>query len=139
MNRVCLVGRLTKDTELRVTPTGVYTTSNTLAVNRKFNNASGEKEADFINIVAWKNTAEIMCKYAKKGSLIGVEGRIQTRNYDNQQGQKVYVTEVVAEQIILLEKKQENQETTPETKQEPVNDPFEEFGNSVVIDDDFLD
>ena len=139
MNRVCLIGRLTKDTELRATPNGTYTTSNTIAVNRNFKNANGEYDADFINIVAWRNTAEFLCKYAKKGSLVGCEGRIQTRTYEDTDGKKVYVTEVLVEQVDLLEKKQENRETNVETKQEPVNDPFADFGETVQLDDNFLD
>lgn len=139
MNRVCLIGRLTKDTELRATPNGTYTTSNTIAVNRNFKNANGEYDADFINIVAWRNTAEFLCKYAKKGSLVGCEGRIQTRTYEDTDGKKVYVTEVLVEQVDLLEKKQENRETNAETKQEPVNDPFADFGETVQLDDNFLD
>ena len=90
MNRVCLIGRLTKDTELRATPNGTYTTSNTIAVNRNFKNANGEYDADFINIVAWRNTAEFLCKYAKKGSLVGCEGRIQTRTYEDTDGKKTF-------------------------------------------------
>lgn len=139
MNRVCLIGRLTKNTELRATPNGTYTTSNTIAVNRNFKNANGEYDADFINIVAWRNTAEFLCKYAKKGSLVGCDGRIQTRTYEDTDGKKVYVTEVLVEQVDLLEKKQENRETNTETKQEPVNDPFADFGETVQLDDNFLD
>ena len=103
MNNVTLVGRLTKDAELRYTPSNVAVATFTLAVNRNFKNQSGEREADFINCVMWRQQAENLANWAKKGALIGVTGRIQTRSYDNQQGQRVYVTEVVAESFQLLE------------------------------------
>lgn len=143
MNRVCLVGRLTKETELRATPSGVFATSNTLAVNRNFKNQEGVYEADFINIVAWRNTAEYLCKYAKKGHRVAVEGKIQTRNYDNTNGEKVYITEVLVETVELLEpKKQETIEEPvqkPTPVQEEYNDPFSAYGETVQITDDFLD
>ena len=103
MNSICLVGRLTKDVELRYTPSNVAVATFTLAVNRTFKNENGEREADFINCVMWRQQAENLANWAKKGALIGITGRIQTRSYDNQQGQRVYVTEVVAEQFQLLE------------------------------------
>ena len=110
MNSICLVGRLTKNVELRYTPSNVAVATFTLAVNRTFKNENGEREADFINCVMWRQQAENLARWAKKGALIGVTGRIQTRSYDNQQGQRVYVTEVVAEQFQLLESKgQDNQ------------------------------
>ena len=105
MNSICLVGRLTKDVELRYTPSNVAVATFTLAVNRTFKNENGEREADFINCVMWRQQAENLANWAKKGALIGITGRIQTRSYDNQQGQRVYVTEVVAEQFQLLESK----------------------------------
>lgn len=103
LNNVSLVGRLTKDVELRYTPSNVAVATFTLAVNRTFKNENGEREADFINCVMWRQQAENLANWAKKGALIGITGRIQTRSYDNQQGQRVYVTEVVAEQFQLLE------------------------------------
>lgn len=109
INNVVLVGRLTKAPDLQYTPSNIATLSNSLAVNRNFKNQDGEREADFINIVAWRNTAEVIANYCGKGSLIGVTGRIQTRNYENQQGQRVYVTEVVAEQVTLLESRNSQQ------------------------------
>lgn len=105
LNNISLVGRLTKDVELRYTPSNVAVATFTLAVNRTFKNENGEREADFINCVMWRQQAENLANWAKKGSLIGITGRIQTRSYDNQQGQRVYVTEVVAEQFQLLESK----------------------------------
>ena len=105
INNTVLVGRLTKDVELRYTPSNVAVATFTLAVNRTFKNENGEREADFINCVMWRQQAENLANWAKKGALIGITGRIQTRSYDNQQGQRVYVTEVVAETFQLLESK----------------------------------
>lgn len=105
INRVVLVGRLTKDADLRYTSSGAAVASFTVAVNRQFTNQSGEREADFINCVAWRKTAETLANFTRKGSLVGVEGRIQTRSYDNQQGQRVYVTEVVVDTFSMLESK----------------------------------
>lgn len=105
INNLTLVGRLTKDPDLKYTGNGTAVTTFTLAVNRNFTNQSGEREADFINCVIWRKPAETLANYAKKGVLIGVTGRIQTRSYDNQQGQKVYVTEVIADNFQLLESK----------------------------------
>lgn len=103
INNVVLVGRMTRDAELRYTPSNVAVATLTLAVNRPFKNQNGEHEADFINVVIWRQQAENLANWAKKGALIGITGRIQTRSYDNQQGQRVYVTEVVAESFQLLE------------------------------------
>lgn len=109
INNVTLVGRLTKDPDLRYTSNGAAVASFTLAVNRNFTNQSGDREADFINCVIWRKPAETLANYARKGSLIGVIGRIQTRNYENQQGQRVYVTEVVADNFQLLESRRESE------------------------------
>ncbi|WP_159723125.1 single-stranded DNA-binding protein [Enterococcus sp. CSURQ0835] len=103
INNVVLVGRLTKDPDLRYTSNGTAVATFTLAVNRNFTNQSGNREADFINCVIWRKSAETLANYARKGTLLGVTGRIQTRNYENQQGQRVYVTEVVADNFQLLE------------------------------------
>ncbi len=105
MNRVVLVGRLTKDPDLRYTPNGVGVATFTLAVNRAFSNQQGEREADFINCVVWRKQAENVANFLKKGSLAGVDGRLQTRNYEGQDGKRVYVTEVVAESVQFLEPK----------------------------------
>lgn len=107
INSAVLVGRLTKDIEIRQTTSGSKTTSFTLAVNRT-SKKEGQPDADFISCVAWNKTAELMAQYLHKGSLIGVEGRIQTRSYDNQQGQKVYVTEVVANSVQFLDSRSSN-------------------------------
>ncbi|RHW40416.1 single-stranded DNA-binding protein [Neobacillus notoginsengisoli] len=102
MNRVVLVGRLTKDPELRYTPNGLPVATFTLAVNRNFSNQQGEREADFINCVVWRKAAENVANYLKKGSLAGVDGRIQTRTYE-QDGKRMFFTEVVADSVQFLE------------------------------------
>ncbi|MDT0112156.1 single-stranded DNA-binding protein [Listeria booriae] len=103
MNRVVLVGRLTKDPELRYTPAGVAVATFTLAVNRNFTNQAGEREADFINCVIWRKPAENVANFLRKGSLAGVDGKVQTRNYEGQDGKRVYVTEILAESVQFLE------------------------------------
>ena len=103
INNVVLVGRMTRDAELRYTPSNQAVATFTLAVNRNFKNQNGEREADFINCVIWRQQAENLSNWAKKGTLVGVTGRIQTRNYENQQGQRVYVTEVIADNFQILE------------------------------------
>ena len=122
-----LAGRVTKDIELKVTPTGKSVCSFSLAVERKFVQ-NGEKVTDFINCQLWGKSAETLEKYVKKGMMIGVEGRIQTRKYTNQQGQTVYVTEVVADSFSFLEKKQSNDQ--------PQFNDFENYGGFEVNDDD---
>lgn len=103
INNVVLVGRLTRDPELKYTGSNIAVASFSLAVNRNFKDANGERETDFINCVIWRQQAENLANWAKKGALIGITGRIQTRSYENQQGQRVYVTEVVAENFQMLE------------------------------------
>ena len=106
MNTVQLVGRLTRDIELKFTASGTATGSFNLAVNRNFTNQQGEREADFINCVIWRKAAENLANWTRKGSLIAIDGRLQTRSYDNKHGQKVYVTEVVVNNFDLLESKE---------------------------------
>lgn len=110
INRVVLVGRLTKEPEFRVTPSGVQVATFTLAINRTFTNQNGERQADFINCVVFRTPAENVNKYLNKGNLAGVEGRIQTRNYENNEGKRVYVTEVVCDSVQFLEPKSNNQQ-----------------------------
>lgn len=105
INSVALNGRLTRDVDLRYTTSGIAVGQFTLAVDRRFKSKSGNRETDFISCQIWRKSAENLANYAHKGSLIGIEGRIQTRTYDNKQGQKVYVTEVIAENFSLLEPK----------------------------------
>src|SRR5690606_34378865 len=129
LNRVILVGRLTRDPDLRYRPNGgVAVTRFTVAVNRKFTNQQGEHEADFINIVAWRALAENCGNYLKKGSLVAIEGRIQTRSYENQEGRTVYVTEVVADDVRFLSIHRGNQEESAGS------DPFLEDGEPIELD-----
>lgn len=123
---------------MRYTSNGTATASFSLAVDRNFKNANGERDTDFINCVAWRKTAETLAQYTRKGSLIGVEGRIQTRNYENNQGQKVYVTEVVVEKVTFLESKNasqggsnSNQGNYSRNNQNGANDPFERVSGPV--------
>lgn len=137
LNRVVLVGRLTKDVELKYTPNGVPVATFTLAVNRAFTNQQGEREADFINVVIWRKPAENAANYLKKGSLAGIDGRIQTRNYDGQDGKRVYVTEVLADSVQFLEPKRE--QGNYQSNDKPNNDdPFLNDGQPVDIKDDDL-
>lgn len=134
MNNVVLIGRLTKDADLRYTSNGVATANFTLAVERAFSNASGEKETDFINCVVWRKPAETLSSYTKKGSKIAVRGRMQTRNYENKQGQKVYVTEVVVEEFTFLDSKK-NSEDKP-YQNSKTTDPFENKVLPIDISED---
>lgn len=110
INKAILIGRLTRDPELRYTSSGSAVASFTLAVNRQFTNQQGEREADFINCVIWRKPAENFANFTHKGSLVGIEGRIQTRSYDNQQGQRVYVTEIVVDNFSLLESRSQSEQ-----------------------------
>lgn len=141
INNVVLVGRMTRDAELRYTQSNQAVATFTLAVNRNFKNPNGEREADFINVVIWRQQAENLANWAKKGALIGITGRIQTRSYDNQQGQRVYVTEVVADGFQLLESRNgeqahNSQQSTPNFTRNSSNS-FSD-GNPMDISDDDL-
>ena len=114
INNVVLVGRLTKDIDMRYTQSGTAVASFSLAVERNFKNAQGERETDFINCVIWRKAAENFARFTRKGSLVGIEGSIQTRNYENNQGQRVYATEILVDNFSLLESK-EVTESRPET------------------------
>ena len=113
INREILTGRLTNNPELKYTTSGNAVATFNLAVNRQFKNQNGEREADFIRCIIWRKSAENLTNFTHKGSLIGVEGRIQTRSYENQQGQRVYVTEVIVDSFALLESRQDNQQGAP--------------------------
>jgi len=149
MNKALLIGRLTKNPELKYTNSNIPVATFTLAVNRTFSNQSGEKETDFINIVVWRKQAETVKNYVSQGSLVAVEGRIQTRSYDAQDGTKRYVTEIVADNIQFLESKKQvqmrsqNKEIHDFNKKEESsisveNDPFADFGSNIEISDDEL-
>ena len=133
INNVTLIGRLTRDAELRYTQTNIATAQFNIACNRNFKNANDEYDADFINCVMWREQAERFCNWTKKGMLVGITGRIQTRNYENQQGQRVYVTEVVAESFQILEKRDNTANQNSMTEQMPPS-----FASPMDITDDKL-
>lgn len=140
LNSIVLTGRLTKDVDLRFTKSGTAVGSFTIAVDRQFRSANGERETDFINCAIWRKSAENLAKFTHKGSLVGVEGHIQTRTYDNAQGNKVYVTEVIVENFALLEPRQTSQ-NSPKSQQtanrSATTDPFINDGQPIdIIDDD---
>lgn len=149
LNRTVLVGRLTKDPEYRTTPNGVSVTTFTISVNRTFTNAQGEREADFINCVTFRKQAENVNNYLSKGSLAGVDGRLQSRSYENKDGQRVFVTEVVADSVQFLEPKNNNQQpnnnyqqqnnayNAPQNRQQS-NNPFANANGPIDISSDDL-
>ena len=134
INNVVLVGRLTRDPELRYTPSNVAVATFSLAVNRNFKNQAGDYEADFISCIMWRQQAENFANWLKKGALVGITGRIQTRSYDNQQGQRVYVAEVVAESFQILEKKDNAANNASMENQIPPS--FEKTNPMDISDDD---
>lgn len=151
LNRVILIGRLTRDPELRYTPSGVAVTQFTLAVDRPFLNQQNEREADFIPIVTWRQLAETCANYLRKGRLTAVEGRIQVRSYDNSEGRRVWVTEVVADNVRFLESAAAREAAVPRDDyfgaggggsrtgyQRNDQDPFSDDGNPIDISDDDL-
>lgn len=162
INRVVLVGRLTRDPELRTTGSGISVATFTLAVDRQFSNAQGERGADFISCVIWRKAAENFANFTSKGSLVGIDGRIQTRSYDNKDGQRVYVTEVIVDNFSLLESRRDREARiqnggynqpagnnsfpasngTPIANSNPApaqpQDPFAGSGDAIDISDDDL-
>ena len=162
MNKVVLIGRLTRDPELRYTGSNIPVATFSLAVNRNFSNAAGEREADFINVVVWRKQAENVKNYLNQGSQVAIDGRIQTRSYDDQDGKKRYVTEVVADNVEFLGTKGSNQNqasssqivpeetgptpydfgepntSTPAPTTNTDNNPFADFGSKIEINDDEL-
>ena len=155
MNRVMLIGRITAKPELRYTGSNIPYSRFIVAVNRTFSNSQGQRETDFINVIIWRKQAENVCNFLDKGSLVSVEGRIQTGSYDDKDGNKRYTMDVVADSVQFLESKSQSQNrmnssygdnVSPydyqDTQVNDVNvadDPFADFGDSVSIDDDFLD
>jgi len=155
MNKIILVGRLTKDPEVRSTSAGFSTVSFTVAVNRNFKNKDGNYDADFLPCVAFRNTAEFISKYFKKGSMICLDGRVQTRNYDAQDGSKRYVTEIVVENVEFVGGKNEGSSSAPSTNEYidapseapvdvmpeydiPASDPYENYDKEVSLSDNDL-
>ena len=140
MNRVNIMGRLTSKPEIRYTQSNVACCNFTVAIQRKFKNAVGQYDADFINCVAFKNTAELINKYFDKGELIGIDGRIQTGSYTDKDGNKRHTTEVIVDSISFGDSgKKEEKTRTPYDYQETHNDPYQDFGDEVSIDDNFLE
>ncbi|WP_270783646.1 single-stranded DNA-binding protein [Levilactobacillus brevis] len=140
INRVVLTGRLTRDVELRYTQGGAAVATFNLAVDRRFTNQQGEREADFVSCGIWRKPAENYANFFHKGSLVGPEGRIQTRNYENQQGQRVYVTEVIVDNFSFLEPKSStgNSGYQNNRPQNNTSDPFANNGESIDIQDSSL-
>ena len=159
MNKVFLIGRLTRDPELRYTGSNTAVATFSLAVNRNFSNQNGERETDFINIVVWRKQAENVKNFLSHGSQVAIDGRIQTRSYDDQNGQKRYVTEVVADNVEFLGSKNSSNNSNngnssadnhaeptpydfgdaPEPKGTDIDsNPFADFGSSIEISDDEL-
>lgn len=138
INRVVLVGRLTKDPEFRTTQNGVSVATFTLAVNRTFTNAQGEREADFINCVTFRKQADNVNRFLSKGSLAGVDGRIQSRSYENQDGKRVFVTEAVCESVQFLEPKNNQSNNQPQQQNGQAQSGNNPFGNGADISDDSL-
>ncbi|MNC47098.1 Single-stranded DNA-binding protein ssb [compost metagenome] len=133
LNRVIQIGRLTSDPELKYTPSGVAVTTFTIAVDRPFKNESGEREADFIPVVVWRQLAETCANYLRKGRLCAVEGRWQTRHYENNEGKRIYVNESVADNVRFLESKQES---SNQSSSRPQNDPFQDDGTPIDLPKD---
>lgn len=162
MNKVFLIGRLARDPELRYTGNNTAVASFTVAVNRTFTNQDGEREADFINIVVWRKQAENVKNYLSQGSQVAIEGRLQVRNYEDQNGTKRYVTEVIADNVEFIGSKRDSavssnnvNRSVPSNQGEPTpydfkedtssnngtdisNDPYKDFGASIEISDDEL-
>lgn len=140
INRVVLVGRLTREPELRYTPSGVPFTRFTLAVDRKFTNQNGQREADFINIIAWRGLAENAAKYLGKGSLCGVDGSIVTGKYETDDGRTVYTTDVKADEIRFLDTRRTNGERggVSEADRKALDDMFADDGQPITIKDEDL-
>lgn len=147
INNVVVTGRLVKEVDLRYTSNGTAVASFTMAVDRKFKNAQGERETDFINCVMWRKPAENFANFMRKGSLVGIEGSIQTRNYEGKDGKRVFVTEVVADSFTFLESKKQadsngsgnNQgsyQGNSNNRTQAQNDPFLTSGKSIDISDD---
>lgn len=151
MNRVMLIGRLTAKPELRYTGSNIPYARFSVAINRTFSNSQGQRETDFINVIIWRKQAENVCNFLDKGSLVSVEGRIQTGSYDDKDGNRRYTTDVVADNVQFLESRSQSQnrsnDVTPYDYQNDANtnnvsvdeDPFADFGDSVSIDENFLD
>ncbi len=136
LNRVILIGRLTRDPEMRYTTTGIGVCQFSLAVNRPFTNRAGEREVDFIDIVTWRQLAETCANYLSKGRLVAVEGRLQIRSYETQEGQKRRVAEVVADNVRVLDRPGKSVSEANEARRssDVQRDPWEAIGEEVNLD-----
>ena len=152
MNKIILIGRLTKDPEFKILESGNSAARFTLAVNRNYKNKNGEVDADFFDVTAWNTKAVVIAKYVKKGNLLGVAGRVELNKVEKEDGSKKYYTQVILDELDLLEKKPKEEIPLPsepytetpsytpveEKQEEPVSDPFAEFGEQVSLSDDDL-
>ena len=147
MNKAIIIGRLVRDQEMRTTSSGINSTTFTVAVSRNYTNPNGERDTDFLNCVAWRKQAENIAKYCNKGSQVAVEGRIQTRSYDAQDGTKRYVTEIIADNVTFLGTRGGNISSTDTdftnnnsniATTDITEDPFKDFGDEVALSDDDL-
>ena len=146
MNKAIIIGRLTRDPEMRTTTSGTNSTTFTVAVSRNYTDANGERGTDFLNCVAWRKQAENIAKYCNKGSQVAVEGRIQTRSYDAQDGTKRYVTEIIADNVTFLGGRGSNVPSEDNyvggsssvDTTDISEDPFKDFGEEVALSDDDL-
>lgn len=137
MNRVCLIGRLTRDPELRTSTSGISQTTFTIAVNRRTTNEDGERQADFINCIAWRGIAETIAKYFVKGKEIGIDGHIQTGSYDAFDGTKRYTTDVIVDFFDFIGSKEtqvQEREKEQDIVKEDVEDPWKDMGDIVELD-----
>lgn len=143
MNKVMLIGRLTKDPDLRYTQSGTAVASFTLAVDRRFPNQNGEREADFVNCVAWNKSAEFVANYFHKGKQVALEGRLQVRSYDGDDGKRRWVTEVVVEQMEFVGSKNDNKDNSGNGNSgggthSGGSSSYEGLGQEVMFDDNEL-
>ena len=139
INRAVLTGRLTKDPELRTTQSGLSVAAFNLAVDRQYTNANGKRSADFISCVIWRKAAENFCNFTSKGSLVGIDGRIQTRNYDDNDGKRVYVTEVIVDNFALLESKKDRQNNNNGSYANSIKGTYSKGNNGANYDDNSQD
>lgn len=152
MNKITLIGRLTKDPEFKILESGNKVSRFTLAVNRNYKNKNGEVDADFFDVTAWNSKAELISKYVKKGHLLGMSGRVEINKFEQEDGSKKYYTQIILDELDLLEKKPKEEIPLPsepytvtpsytpveEKKEEPVLDPFAEFGEQISLSDSDL-
>ncbi len=147
MNKVILIGRLSQDPEMRTTPNGVATTTFSVAVSRNFTNQNGERETDFFRCVAWRKQAENIARYCHKGTQVAVEGRLQTNNYEAQDGTRRYSTDIVCDNVSFLGSRGDSANQNSSAPQNMENDvevneasedPFKDFGDEVTLTDDDL-